>query len=616
MTSYSRVMPNIKPYPQPQQQQQSMHYNQYSKPQQKLINLSVYRPAYHRIPSTPSISLRHQKDAAWAAMSPEVSPIIVPSMSPATLQPQFLNFYTGVYHQQPIVHRTYHHIPHPQPQVAPIEMNQVQPIHHTLENATITYDTIYHNLQKELVKDVFFSPAMNTDADVREMSPFGSFSSSLSASSGDNDSISSVATPPFSPYEQSPSEFLLEQQQQPDILFDFGLDLATTCATSNQTTTSSYQEIKMAAAGKPSLSLSAFGRNFSNNQNLPTPPATSSNDTDYNFQQQKNKRRCSDSELEERKKKKQRQTFLGQTTSAPHGSPCNEKVQKDETLFEQDASVEYSRFDGNVNSTSTAETDFQQFPDFNDDDSLSVISWEEEQELIKEIQVMPAIKSVTKQTTTKKTKKATNKKSSKSSKPTAEDILSVNGSFLPAVPPRSTAQPTIYQKLTKANVDWCRYCGTTEGVNWRPGPWGKRTLCNKHGCDYKGYGFACKLPRLDLTAFANESIDERDRPILQDYCSTCQRKDSWKGNVLVRCDGCPKAFHQNCCVNTILNDTFVDSNEAYFCDNSCYENASRKKIVVELPRKRLPLMSCPKGSLSSASSISSESSSGRKSSTK
>ncbi|KAI9025979.1 hypothetical protein CLU79DRAFT_743989 [Phycomyces nitens] len=44
-------------------------------------------------------------------------------------------------------------------------------------------------------------------------------------------------------------------------------------------------------------------------------------------------------------------------------------------------------------------------------------------------------------------------------------------------PCRSTSQPTIYQKLTKANVDWCRYCGTTEGVNWRPGPWGKRTLC-------------------------------------------------------------------------------------------------------------------------------------------
>ena len=108
-SSYSRAMPNIKPYPQQQQQQQQqlMHYNQYPQlhqQQQKLINLSVYRPAYHRIPSTPAISPRHQKDA-WASMSPEVSPIIVPSMSPATLQPQFLNFYTGVYHQQPIVHR-------------------------------------------------------------------------------------------------------------------------------------------------------------------------------------------------------------------------------------------------------------------------------------------------------------------------------------------------------------------------------------------------------------------------------------------------------------------------------------------------------------------------------
>jgi predicted component of type VI protein secretion system len=43
--------------------------------------------------------------------------------------------------------------------------------------------------------------------------------------------------------------------------------------------------------------------------------------------------------------------------------------------------------------------------------------------------------------------------------------------------PRPTENPTIFQKLTKASVDWCRYCGTTEGVNWRPGPWGKRTLC-------------------------------------------------------------------------------------------------------------------------------------------
>lgn len=38
-------------------------------------------------------------------------------------------------------------------------------------------------------------------------------------------------------------------------------------------------------------------------------------------------------------------------------------------------------------------------------------------------------------------------------------------------------EKTVFQGLTEASIDWCRYCGTTEGVNWRPGPWGKRTLC-------------------------------------------------------------------------------------------------------------------------------------------
>lgn len=36
---------------------------------------------------------------------------------------------------------------------------------------------------------------------------------------------------------------------------------------------------------------------------------------------------------------------------------------------------------------------------------------------------------------------------------------------------------TLFEQLSMAGIDWCRYCGTTEGVNWRPGPWGKRTLC-------------------------------------------------------------------------------------------------------------------------------------------
>ncbi|KAI8384010.1 hypothetical protein BD560DRAFT_384611 [Blakeslea trispora] len=40
-----------------------------------------------------------------------------------------------------------------------------------------------------------------------------------------------------------------------------------------------------------------------------------------------------------------------------------------------------------------------------------------------------------------------------------------------------TSDMTLFEKLTASGIDWCRYCGTTEGVNWRPGPWGKRTLC-------------------------------------------------------------------------------------------------------------------------------------------
>ncbi|KAI8070489.1 hypothetical protein BC940DRAFT_235849 [Gongronella butleri] len=163
------------------------------------------------------------------------------------------------------------------------------------------------------------------------------------------------------------------------------------------------------------------------------------------------------------------------------------------------------------------------------------------------------------------------------------------------VPPRATATPSIYQKLTKANMDWCRYCGTTEGVNWRPGPWGKRTLCNKHGCDYKGYGFACKLPRLDLTGYAHENLHDRDRPVLQFYCAGCHKSESWATNVLVRCEGCYRAYHQACYAGNAqpLDDAFVSGSEPWFCDASCRDNVKHKRIIVELSRKRLPLMCAP-----------------------
>ncbi|KAF9385207.1 hypothetical protein CPB97_005052 [Podila verticillata] len=165
---------------------------------------------------------------------------------------------------------------------------------------------------------------------------------------------------------------------------------------------------------------------------------------------------------------------------------------------------------------------------------------------------------------------------------------------------KSTKTPTLFQILTKANIDWCRYCGTTEGVNWRPGPWGKRTLCNKHGCDFKGYGFACKLPRLDLTSYAHETVDQRIRPVLQHFCHGCQSQESAPGNVMIRCEGCPKAFHQQCHGETLISDEVASSDKAWFCDDNCRENVKKRRVCVELPKKRLPLMSTPKPTGSAA----------------
>ncbi|KAF9085320.1 hypothetical protein BGX23_009788 [Mortierella sp. AD031] len=171
---------------------------------------------------------------------------------------------------------------------------------------------------------------------------------------------------------------------------------------------------------------------------------------------------------------------------------------------------------------------------------------------------------------------------------------SVSSSLAAVCENKTSKSPTLFQMLTKANIDWCRYCGTTEGVNWRPGPWGKRTLCNKHGCDFKGYGFACKLPRLDLTSYAHETVDQRIRPVLQHFCHGCQSQESTAGNRMLRCEGCPKAFHQTCHGDSPIPDEVAASDKAWFCDESCRENVKKKRVCVELPKKRLPLMSTPK----------------------
>ncbi|CAO3578182.1 unnamed protein product [Absidia cylindrospora] len=197
----------------------------------------------------------------------------------------------------------------------------------------------------------------------------------------------------------------------------------------------------------------------------------------------------------------------------------------------------------------------------------------------------------------------------------------------------TTTTTTLFEQLSFAGINWCRYCGTTEGVNWRPGPWGKRTLCNKHGCDYKGYGLASRLPRLDLSSYRHERIEDRRRPVIQEFCSICQERgghqhplkqpqrrnlqsqskrsmnrgnsimengdddDDDSSGELVACDGgCSRAFHWHCFVMDKENDNGStawmgkqDETSLWFCSSSCSENRRKKRVVVDLPRKQ-PLM--------------------------
>lgn len=160
----------------------------------------------------------------------------------------------------------------------------------------------------------------------------------------------------------------------------------------------------------------------------------------------------------------------------------------------------------------------------------------------------------------------------------------------------SSKDETIYQILSKLGTAWCRYCGTTCGVNWRTGPWGKKTLCNKHGCDYKGYGFSSAAPRLDLSSFYGETVEERNRPVIQDFCFKCRLSGNSK-SLLQMCHGCPKSFHVQC-HSSVGNyfEEMLDKNLPWFCSPSCRDNLETKCINFELPRKgKLPyLVSSPK----------------------
>ncbi|KNE61321.1 hypothetical protein AMAG_07057 [Allomyces macrogynus ATCC 38327] len=108
------------------------------------------------------------------------------------------------------------------------------------------------------------------------------------------------------------------------------------------------------------------------------------------------------------------------------------------------------------------------------------------------------------------------------------------------------ARPTMYEQLTARGVPWCRFCGVTESPNWRQGPWGKKSLCNKHGCAWSGIA-GNKRIRLDLRGYVEETLEDRIIPVVQDYCWLCQGKEQREvAHDLQRCGGCQKAFHATC----------------------------------------------------------------------
>lgn len=153
----------------------------------------------------------------------------------------------------------------------------------------------------------------------------------------------------------------------------------------------------------------------------------------------------------------------------------------------------------------------------------------------------------------------------------------------------------IYEFLSEKNVDWCRYCGVAgdTGTFWKLGPWGDRTLCHKHGCEFFGCGFArVTRTRLDLTEFHGEKRAERKQPIISEFCSICwERKDSKEAaGEFLQCHGCPLSFHKSCLDNNANENrthshTHTQINGHFFCTEKCAENFENCLIRPQFPSK-------------------------------
>ncbi|CAO3632719.1 unnamed protein product [Cunninghamella blakesleeana] len=522
----------------------------------------------------------------------EVSPITVPSMSPITDFPLYYGGYYLHYYQT---------MPRP---LMPT------PIHSTLENATISYDTLMENQAKWhkdlLVKDVFLSPPMLNHHHHHHQQ---------------NKKNHPHPHPLLQnkKIEMAPSDLLFIGDNNNDV---FGLNDDNTCILLDYQKHHSYQQQQQQ-------------RVMIND--LPTPPATSNlMDDDYLLLGMKRRHSSISSSDNSSDDGSSVQSDAEKRPCLVH-SPCSLPESPSHLpMFDFDDEDE----DENDNHQRTlTSTDFQPYPTI-----LESMTDDEEDMTLHEtiplkmktnqnplnVPTKPKKSTTVKKYNKKQLKEKTNNKSSSSnnttttmtalkttkltkkqqldqentnqSDPNNMNNNNNNNNGLPTYVPHGSPEVDIrystqglYKHLLKQRVDWCRYCGTTEGVNWRPGPWGKRTLCNKHGCDYKGYGFACKLPRLDLTAFMKEPMDQRIRPVLQLFCTVCHRNESWEDNLLVQCDGCPMAYHQQCRREADLTDDFCQSNQPFFCtDHVCKENLEKKRVVVEFSRKRLPLMRTPK----------------------
>lgn len=101
-------------------------------------------------------------------------------------------------------------------------------------------------------------------------------------------------------------------------------------------------------------------------------------------------------------------------------------------------------------------------------------------------------------------------------------------------------------------------------------------LFSKHGCDYKGYGLASRMPRLDLSLFAHEKLKDRIRPVIQHFCTVCQSPElDQQKNPLIMCEGgCSRAYHSQCHTTPIKPNNSM----RWYCSSACMENRKRNKV--------------------------------------